>query len=149
MNKLVVKCDRLLEVYRIAEEKRMSENRSVVLESDIVYAILARPKSVIGITSKKLGLSPELLETGIANHHYPQIPFSANIERLAIEYFSKLPGILEMVLPEHLLFVLSRTSSFTACLEKLGIDPALFVSELYRRSGKNIFDFPIDELVNM
>lgn len=142
---LSIKCDRLVEVYKIAENNCKLENRTVLLESDVVYAILAMPKSVVGITCRKLGLTAEMLKTGVVKNYYPSTPFSEKIERLAIEYFSKLPGVLEMALPEHLLFVLSRTKSFNFCIEKLGLEPVMFVSELYRRSGKNIEDFSDDQ----
>lgn len=143
MEKLVVASDRLLEIYRIAEENCTSANRNTLLESDVVYAILAKPKSVVGITCNKLGLPPEMLKLGIERQYYPSVPYRAtNIEGLAARYFSKLPNVLEMVLPEHVLFVLSRSGSFIECLDQLGLDSSLFASELYRRSGKDVDDYP-------
>ncbi|XZE43467.1 hypothetical protein SH467x_003029 [Pirellulaceae bacterium SH467] len=141
---LSIRSDRLVEVFKIAADNCKLDNRTVLLESDVSLAILAIPKSVIGITCTKLGLTPDMLRSGIANNYYPAIPYSEKMEKLAIQHFSKLPGVLEMALPEHLLFVLSRTKSFSFCIERLGIEPVMFVSELYRRSGKNIDDFPDD-----
>ena len=140
---LNVHSDRLKEAYRLAELFSESQGRSCLLDSDVVYAVIARPRSLIGLVCASLGLSSDVVKDGILNRSYPATPYLKEcVEKIAVKYFSRHPGFLEMVQPEHLLFVLSKTRGFQEFLEKLNIDSITFVSEMYRKSGKDIFDFP-------